>query len=267
MEISKYEINYDLKKRIVLISDIHYYNKSIIATLNLVLQKIKELKPDYICITGDLVDDKNIIDKEDLVNFIKELSLISTVLISLGNHEYYYNHKLTKSYDYKLFNQIEKLDNVYVLNNKSKKIDNVNFIGISLPFEYYDSNEKSNYLIEFMNKKYPRLKKDFNVLLCHSPYQITNPKILDKLKCSSYISLILSGHMHAGLTLKCLKKLLNGRGFISPQGRIFNKYCYGIYKYKNINSIISTGITKLSKSHKIGIFSFLYEPEIVVIDI
>ena len=267
MEISKYHFDYDLKKRIVLISDVHYYNKSIIKTLNLVLQEIKKLKPDYICITGDLVDDQNIKDKRYLIDWIEKLSKISSVLISIGNHEHYYNHVLKKNYDYNLFNKIGSLDHVYVLNNKIKNIANINFIGISMPFEYYNTNEKPEYLIEFMNKKYPRLKKGFNILLCHSPYRITEPKVLDKLKCRNYISLILSGHMHAGLTFKSLKKILRGRGLILPQGRILGKYCYGNCKYKNVNSIISTGIIKLSKSHKIGIFNFLYEPEIVVIDI
>lgn len=266
MEISKYRLESKLNKRVVLISDIHYYNKSVVPVLKLVFEKIKDLEPDYICITGDLVDDINIVDTKYLVDWIKSLSKISSVIISVGNHEHYYNHKLTKMYDYKLFNKFNEIDNVYVLSNKIKLIDNINFVGINLPYQYYNSNEKEKYLVEFMNKKYPKLRKGFNILLCHSPYVITNPSVLDKLKCKDNISLILSGHMHAGLTFKCLKKVLKGRGFITPQGKVLKKYCYGIYKYKNITSIISTGVTKLSKNYKIGIFNFLYEPEIVVID-
>ena len=115
-----------------------------------------------------------------------------------------------------------------------------------------------------MNKKYPYLSSGYNVMLMHSPYNIES---LQELKCHKNIDLVLSGHMHGGLAFEFLRKILKGRGLITPQMNLLKKYCYGKHKIDNTNVIITTGVTKLSKSHKIGIFGFLYKSEITVIDI
>ena len=115
-----------------------------------------------------------------------------------------------------------------------------------------------------MNKKYPYLSSGYNIMLIHSPYNIDSIEIA---KCHKNLNLVLSGHMHGGLTFGFLKKLLKGRGLVTPQKGILKKYCYGKHKIDNTDVIISSGITKLSKSHKIGILGFLYKSEITVIDI
>ena len=51
-----YNIDNKLNKNIVLISDLHYQDKKDIKILNNVLDNIKKLKPDYICIAGDITD-------------------------------------------------------------------------------------------------------------------------------------------------------------------------------------------------------------------
>lgn len=262
-----YNISNDYHKRIILLSDIHYFNKKIIPSLYELLKSIKELKPDYICISGDIVDDKNIKDQEILIKWFKDLKEICKVIIGLGNHDFYFNHTPEKSYDKKLFDSIDKIKNVYVLDNKVYSRDGINFIGVTLPSEYYDNKEDGGTLIHFMNKKYPYLSKGYNIMLIHSPYQIARINVLKELKCNKNINLILSGHMHGGLTFEFLKIILKGRGLVTPQKCLFKKYCYGNYKVYNTNIIISSGITKLSKSHKIGILSFLYKSEITIIDI
>ena len=98
-----YTLSNTYAKRIILISDIHYFNKRIIPHLYKILDEIKRLNSDYICIAGDIVDDKNIKDQEYLIKWFKDLSSISKVIISLGNHDFYYNHELESSYDKKLF--------------------------------------------------------------------------------------------------------------------------------------------------------------------
>lgn len=262
-----YKLSNNQKKRIVLISDIHYYCKNIIPTLYNLLNEIKQTNPDFICITGDLVDDINISSSNYLIKWLKKLSNIAVVLISIGNHEHYFNHELKSSYDKKLFKKINDIENVYVLDNEIYKINSINFIGLNLPYAYYSSGEKKSEFISFMNQEYSKLDKGYNILLCHSPYVIARKKVLDKLNCKKDIDLVLCGHMHAGLTFEWLKKIFKGRGFITPQNRIFGKYCYGKYTRDNIDIIISSGITKLSKSHKLGIFNRFYKEEIVIIDI
>ncbi len=262
-----YNLSNTYNKRIVLISDIHYFSKRIINHLYNVLNEIKSLKPDYICIPGDIVDDKNIKDQDFLVNWFNDLSKISKVIISLGNHDFYYNHESMKSYDKELFDRIDRIKNVYVLDNRVYSNNGINFIGVTLPNEYYDNGEDKDELIYFMNKKYPYLSSGYNIMLIHSPYRIANLNVLKEIKCHKSIDLILSGHMHGGLTFEFLKKILRGRGLINPQNGLLKKYCYGKYNIDNTNVIITTGITKLSKSHKIGVLGFLYKSEITIIDI
>ena len=136
-----------------------------------------------------------------------------------------------------------------------------------MPYEYYDTNEQEEEFIYFMNRKYRNLSRGYNVLLCHSPYQIAKKSVMKKLNCHKQLDLVLSGHMHSGLAFEWSKKILRGRGLISPRKALFPKYCYGIYNIDNTKVIISTGITKLAKSHIFGIFNFLYKSEIIVIDI
>lgn len=263
----KYNISNSYNKRIVLVSDIHFFNKKIVPLLYELLDSIKKLKPDYICITGDLVDDKNIKDKCLLIDWIKDLSKICIVLISIGNHELRFNHKIEQDYDHELFDKIDRIKNVYVLDNKIKRVCGINFIGVTLPWDYYDLGEQENDLVYFMNKKFPKLDQGYNIILCHSPYQIVKQEVLDNLKCRENIDLILSGHMHAGLTFEWMKKYLKGRGFVTPYKTFFKKYCYGLHKNNNISIIISSGVTKLAKSHIFTLFNRLYKSEIVTIDL
>ena len=84
-----YNINNKLDKNIVLISDIHYQDKKDIKVLNNILNNIKTIKPDYVCIPGDITHKTFIKDENELLEWFKEISKISKVIISLGNHEFY----------------------------------------------------------------------------------------------------------------------------------------------------------------------------------
>jgi len=267
IKINRYNLGNTYKKRIILISDIHYFNKKIINDLYYLLEEIKKQKPDYICISGDTTDDIYIKDKEELVKWFKDLSKICKVIIEIGNHEFYYKHVLKESYDKELYNKIDRIKNVYVLDNQVHSEFGINFIGVTLPYEYFDTDEQEEELIYFMNRKYRNLSRGYNILLCHSPHQIAKESVMRKLKCHKDIDLVLSGHMHAGLSFEWSKKILKGRGLVSPKKALFPKHCYGLYKIDNTKVIISTGVTKLAKSHIFGLFNFLYKSEIIVIDI
>ena len=267
IKINRYNLGNKYKKRIILISDIHYFNKRIIDDLYILLEEIKKQKPDYICIAGDTTDDIFIKDKDSLINWFKDLSKVCKVIIEIGNHEFYYKHTLTESYDKDLYKEIDRIKNVYVLDNQVHSEYGINFIGVTLPYEYYDTNEQEEDFIYFMNRKYRNLSRGYNILLCHSPHQIAKESVMRKLKCHKDIDLVLSGHMHAGLSFEWSKKILKGRGLVSPKKALFPKHCYGLYKIDNTKVIISTGITKLAKSHIFGLFNFLYKSEIIVIDI
>ena len=76
-----YNIKGSINTNIVLISDIHYYNKKDLIHLNKVFDNIKKIKPDFICIPGDLTDESNVYDEKYLVDkYSKQLELYKTAL-------------------------------------------------------------------------------------------------------------------------------------------------------------------------------------------
>ena len=72
----KYNIKGSINKNIVLISDMHYSDKSDIKHLNKVLDYIKKLNPSYICIPGDITDNTYVKDEELLIDWFNRLSNI-----------------------------------------------------------------------------------------------------------------------------------------------------------------------------------------------
>ena len=128
----KYTLKSDLDKdiRIAVLADVHYYSKKNKGKINRVLKSIKSIKPDYICFPGDLMDRYQILDEEVIIDWFKELSKISKVIISIGNHEFIYHHN---DFNRELFDKIDKIDNCYVLDNKVMTFDNIDFVGVTIP--------------------------------------------------------------------------------------------------------------------------------------
>lgn len=250
-----YNINNKLNKKIILISDIHYKNKKDINILNKVLYNIKKINPDYICIPGDIIDKSSIKDESDFIEWLIKLSNICKVIISIGNHEFYINkYKKIYGLNKKLFNKISKLNNIYLLDNKNVVIDNINFIGITIPMEYYQKKYINNF--DKHLKKLKTYKEKYNILLCHSPINICNEKL-------DNFNLVLCGHMHGGVVLKLFRKLFKNNGLISPNKKIFPKNVYGNLKKDNTNIVITSGI----KVIPYRFINKLFNPEIVEITI
>jgi len=251
-----YNINGALNKIIVLISDIHYSNKKDIKRLNYILDNIKKIKPDYICIPGDITDKSQVQDENDFIKWLKKLSSICKVIISIGNHEFYINkHKKIFGLNRKLLKKISNIDNLYLLDNKNMIIDNINFIGLTVPIEYYSNSKLFYKCIKNINTD----KKVYNILLCHSPINICDYNILK----DKDINLILCGHMHGGVVPQFLRKILKNRGLISPNKGLFPKNAYGYLKIKNTNIIISSGIRILP----FKLLNKLFRSEVVKINI
>ncbi|MBQ9071860.1 MAG: metallophosphoesterase [Bacilli bacterium] len=259
--------NYILKgsvnTNIVLISDIHYYNKKDIKHLNKVLERIKKIKPSYICISGDLTDISYIDDEKYLIDWLKKLSKICKVIISIGNHELYIRKEVNiYGINYTLFDKIEAIKNVYVLDNKSVILDGINFIGITLPIDYYYNAKKSIDDDKYF-KSIEGNKKYYNILLCHSPININNSELLKEKN----IDLVLCGHMHGGMVPRIFRKFIKNIGFISPEKTLFPKIAYGHILKDNTNILISSGITVVSHINRFRLLKELFSSEIVDIKI
>lgn len=271
---TKLDIVYNdyVKKDIIIahIADIHFNKNISNKKLDKISNYINKIKADYVMITGDIIDDPKIINDKVrikwLVSFLTSIAKNSKVIISLGNHD------IINEEDYKFFNKINDLYNIYVLNNISYQDDFIYVGGLTLPTEYYyniTKRESVPVLIREINnnngiiKKLPKNKP--KVLLIHSPIRLSNHDVLDRLK--DY-DLILCGHTHGGMVPEFLGFLFKNMGIVAPNKDIFPKIARGKLEYnidnKNITIIINSAITKLSlRSGKIlSKLNFLYNSSV-----
>lgn len=241
--------------RIIHISDIHYSSIKDINKLEHLYNKLSTYKANYICITGDLIHSNNVIENDMnykmIVKWIKKLSKLSTILISLGNHDIYIKDgkHIKKYFNNKFWNELDNIENVHVLNNKIYKDDNINVYGYTQSMDYYfkEKDESVEILLkEIKENKINRVSKNkINVLLIHSPIHLNNQLVKEELK--GY-NLILSGHMHNGMILPIIDEIFsNNIGLISPRKKLFPKIARGIIKGDNI-IMICGAITKFHSS-------------------
>lgn len=242
-----------LKKDITFIhiGDIHYNETTSTKKLEYIKYAIEDAHPDYIFITGDLLDRPKITKNKEkiklLVSWLNSLGNIAKVFISLGNHD------IILEEDYKFFNKLNDINNIYVLNDQSYEDENVFISGFTLPTNYYyniEKHEDEDALLETLQNNFNLVtnlpKKKYKVALIHSPILLSEKKVIEKLK---EYDLILSGHMHNGLIPRILDKIIkNNYGLISPDKRFFAKNTRGKIKTKYYTIIITGGITKLSPS-------------------
>ena len=262
-------------KKIVLLSDIHYSESFNIKIFDKIITQISSIEVDYIFIIGDLVDNVDI-NYDILYDFLKKLESYGKVFIALGNHDIYaYNERnfldvfsdmwVESNYN-KTEDIIDKLDNTYLLDNKSYIEDNICITGISLSYEYYHNHENRElFLEEIKNINIKNKSKYYNILLIHSPYNIYKDPSLFK----DY-DLILSGHMHGGLVHPLLSKMFRkNHGFVSPRGEIFPDFVRGRTKTDYFEGYIYEGITKLSESSTkfLQFFDRIYPKKIGYIEI
>ena len=214
--------------KILHISDIHnkYYGEGQIKIIN----KVKELSPDIIVLTGDIVVNNRSLNSMQL---LKNLPLFAPVYYVYGNHEYAVKN-LCNVED--LFSKwgICLLNNTYTAIKKEN--DSIIIAGIKDPvFGYSCGLNKiqaiNNFICEVQNKMTANNinKNEFTVLLTHRPECFN---IYD----SFGFDLILSGHAHGGQFRFPFKK-----GFFAPGQGFFPKLAGGYYKGEKAQMIVNRG--------------------------
>lgn len=243
------KIDNDIK--MLIFSDIHYSGINDNNKLISLLKKVYEYDVEYICICGDLIDYDYVDDKDYFVNWLKKLSYKSKVILSLGNHDIRTGSdgKYKKFFNKELYAKINKIDNVYLLDNSCKTFNNIYFYGYTQSFNYYYEYKNENLGLmkdEIIKNKIDNVSSDkFNILLMHSPVYVLDEYI--KNKFSKY-NLIICGHMHNGLVPPLIDELFkNNVGIISPNKDLFPKNARGIIKKDN-TIVLSSGVTKLSRN-------------------
>lgn len=247
---------------IALFSDLHFYPEIKKSILDKITTQIKIRKPDYIAITGDILDSSDITNIEVLKTFLIELSKISKIIVVLGNHDEKKGKMGKWSYEKNnaLVDFLNTQNNIYLLNDNTY-IDNdknICFYGFNLSYHYYEvKDEEYNTFTKEVNELHTELNPNtYNITLFHSPINIYKFIKENNNHNLSKSDLILSGHMHNGalpfiITHPLNKLFKTSRSLMSPLKTLFPKYAQGrIYKEK-ADGYVYEGITKLSNSTRL----------------
>lgn len=262
------------KYKILSISDIHNNEK----VLDKLTASIKEIQPDYICIPGDLFDKINEnIDK--LIKWIKTISSFTNkIIISLGNHDQinFIKGKWFLADNSIYLSRLRMIPKCIVLSNlfDMYKENDIIFSAINMSSIWYhdDKEKKEGYLKTVNSIPVNSFDGDkFNILLQHSPkWLVKNNELIANKSYEQLnkVDLFLSGHYHGGMMPNFLQFMPYHIGIIGPRKHIPLLYAYGKWSNKKATLILSTGVTKLSKTSGIlHHLNFLFSPCIETIEI
>lgn len=271
MRIKKIAYDVETSKKvnnfsIIHLSDIHFCDDYNINRLDMILRAVQKAKPNYVCITGDLMDTYDFGNKKEnsdiFLTWLEQLGEVCPVIVIIGNHDIEVRHHHWKEPDNLLIKGLKSLKNVHFLMNESYDDGNICFMGYNPPTSYYDDKESDyDLLYNDFRKKFLNISRHrYNILLMHTPIGILESNLINYVKS---IDLILTGHTHGGL----LPLWLPGNwGIISPFKRLFPKNVRGIIYKNNTVIVINSGIIKLSNSSGIlKYFNDLFTMDIVEI--
>ena len=255
LSITKSEMHHDKVPssfdsfKIVQLSDLH--SKVFGKKNDILIDKVRKLKPDIIVCTGDMID-KYKKAYDSLYALTEQLLTICPVYLTTGNHE--------AMIDGEAWAQVEstlKEQGVFVLSNTMAAIErngaSIDLYGFRLPLQHYKGVSKEYSNVELTEADilhvFPNPSKErFSLLLAHHPRFF-------EIYADWGADLILSGHQHGGLI-----RLPFVGGLLSTEVAFFPKYDAGIFKQNNSVMFVSRGLA--SGRFK---FRFLNRPEIALI--
>lgn len=247
--------------KIASIGDIHISQLVGIKDINNISEVLYKMKPDYICMLGDLVDTTDVLidDKKvkELETLIKNSSSIAPTMIILGSHDFI-DEKIEGFPDVikktDVWNKLNEINNTYLLNDELYKDNRIVIGGYRQKREVYynlineNKEDADAYYDDFKKREnlYKELPQELpKVLLTHSPESITNPKVQELLR--DY-NVIITGHYHNGCVPAILDDLYpSNAGIITPRKKIFPTKARGVVKLENGSLLIySGGWTKIA---------------------
>ena len=204
VEIKTDKIKAGEEIKIVQITDLH--NKKFFDNQKYIYDRIKEISPDFIVLTGDMID-TNTKNYSYVYSFIDELVKINPKIYYVsGNHEL--DHK-----DIDKFNSEIAKRGVTMVDPGFQEYKDIDIYGA----RYYN------------NIPFPKDPSRFSLLLIHDPsFVIDNP---------DNFNLILSGHTHGGQ----VRIPFVGAVYVPGHG-LFPKYSKGLFKIKDGWLYIDSGL-------------------------
>lgn len=211
--------------KIVQVSDLH--NKEFGRDQERLIKRIKEISPDIIVVTGDLIDRRKY-DLDTAIVFIKGAKKIAPVYYVSGNHEAW-------SGDYANISH-------WLLNSGAQIIDDrkIDLIQGEAKIEILGLSDPDFLTSSYLEKtKLSKLKENLNLLSDNSVFQILlshRPEPFE-LYAEGNIELIFSGHAHGGQF-----RIPFIGGIIAPDQGFFPKYTGGAYILNQSTLIVSRGL-------------------------
>lgn len=245
LEISRYEVksqklpeSFDGFK-IVQLSDLHgaEFGED---GMELV-EKVKELEPDIIALTGDFVTDEG--DLAAVEKLVARLVKLCPVYFISGNHEF------GSGLAVKVRNILERAGVKYLSNEYltiSRGEDGILLGGVEDPLAYADMLSPDE-LAQKMNDAAPDA---FKILLGHRNYWMTEYPELP-------VDLIFCGHAHGGLI-----RIPGVGGLIGTDRRLFPDFDAGQFNNGRYTLIVSRGL-----GNSVSIPRIFNRPEIVCVEL
>ena len=220
---------------------------------SVIIDYVKKLKPDYIFITGDLID-RNRTNLKRAVLLIEGIQRLAPIYYVTGNHEWQSEKAGTI-----LLNELKKLD-VHILHDEKiflyRKDQRVQVIGMDDPYIFrsregkkYDRVTSREFLKRFFSVSRER-EKEYTILLSHRPEFM---HFYQKAK----INLVFSGHAHGGQI-----RIPGIGGILSPHQGFFPKYAEGLVKEGETKMIVSRGLGNSCFPFRIN-----NPPELVIVEL
>lgn len=245
LEISRYEVasqklpeSFDGFK-IVQLSDLHgaEFGEDGMG----LVEKVKELEPDIIALTGDFVTDEG--DLAAVKKLVGRLTELCPVYFVSGNHEF------GSGLAVKVRNILERAGVKYLSNEYltiSRGEDEILLGGVEDPLAYADMLSPDE-LAQKMNDAAPDA---FKILLGHRNYWMTEYPELP-------VDLIFCGHAHGGLI-----RIPGVGGLIGTDRRLFPDFDAGEYNNGRYTLIVSRGL-----GNSVSIPRIFNRPEIVCVEL
>jgi predicted MPP superfamily phosphohydrolase len=233
----------DSNIKIALVSDLHstVFGKD----QSPLIEKIKEINPDLILLTGDIFDDLVPMIGTELL--LDGISSIAPIYYVTGNHEYW-------SRNMREIRDILEMHGVNILSDEYRKTNirgnEIILAGIEDPDKKYYETPKydQNSVMEERFRELDTIKL-YKILMAHRPENI-------KIYRNYSFNLIVSGHTHGGQIR--IPYIING--LYAPDQGFFPKYSGGVYQHGDLTHIISRGLSINPKLPRI-----FNQPELVVI--
>ena len=242
LELKKFQITfyeYRTKKitqsvKFAVVADLHahVYGRD----NDILIQKIKEQKPDIILVPGDMIVSRYPETYETAYQTFEKLTEIAPVYFSNGNHESRVSKvpvmQTEEFLEYE--NRVRKLG-VHILNNASEEVilhgGKFCISGLEIPLECYGKGSYEPLPEHFIQEALGEAKKDaVQILLAHNP-------MFAKEYADWGADITVCGHTHGGLVRS------PGIGsVISPQFELFPKYDAGEFEFDGKKVYVSKGL-------------------------